>query len=85
VYVSSESDSDHFPRDTRAPGPAHCGDGQEIADKGHEADDETNARDGRHEHQTSVNAPTDSIELKELKRSMEDHDKVDSAYFFYYA
>jgi hypothetical protein len=80
VYVSSESDSDHLPRDTRAS--AHCSDGQEITDNGHEADDETNARDGRHEHQTDVNAPTDSIKLKELKRSMDDHGKVYTAYFF---
>ncbi|KAF8493377.1 SPX domain-containing protein [Russula emetica] len=74
VYVSSESDSDHLPRDTRAS--AHCSDGQKITDEGHEADDETNAHDGRHEHQTDVNAPTDSIELNELKRSMDDHSKV---------
>jgi hypothetical protein len=81
VYVSSESDFDHFPRDTRAS--AHGSDGQEITDEGHETDGETNARDGRHEHQTDVNIPTDSIELKELKRSMDDHGKVDTAYFFY--
>jgi hypothetical protein len=81
VYVSSESDPDHFPRDTRAS--AHCGDRQEITDKGHETDDETNARDGRREHQTDVNTPTDSIELKELKRSIDDHGKVDTAYFSY--
>jgi hypothetical protein len=81
VYISSESDFDHFPRDTRAS--AHRSDRQEIADEGHEADDETNARDGRHEHQTDVNTPTDSIKLKVLKRSMDDHGKVDTAYFFY--
>jgi hypothetical protein len=81
VYISSESDPDHFPRDTRAS--AHCSDGQEITDKGHETDDETNSRDGRREHQTDVNTPTDSIELKELKRRMDDHGKVDTAYFSY--
>ena len=80
MYISSESDSDHFPRDTRTS--VHCSDGQDT-DKGHEADDETNVRGGRHEHQTDVNIPTDSIELKELKRSMDDHGNVDTAYFFY--
>lgn len=80
MYISSESDSGHLPRDTRAS--AHCRDGQEITDEGHGADDETNARSGRREHQTDVNTPTDSIALKELKRSMDDHGKVDSAYFF---
>jgi hypothetical protein len=82
VYISSESDTDHFPRDTRAS--AHSSDGQEITDEGHEADDETNALGGSHEHQTDVNTPTDSIELKELKRSMDDHGKVYTAYFFLY-
>lgn len=81
MYVSSESDSGHPPRDTRAS--AHCRDGQEITDEGHGADDETNARSGRREHQTDVNTPADSIALKELKRSMDDHGKVDSAYFFF--
>jgi hypothetical protein len=81
VYVSSESDSDHISRDTQAS--AHRSDGQEITDEGHETDDETNARDGRHEYQTSVKAPTDSIKLKELKKSMDDHGKVDMTYFFY--
>jgi hypothetical protein len=81
VYVSSESDSGHLPRDTRAS--AHCRDGQELTDEGHKADDETNARSGRREHQTDVNTPTDSIAFKELKRSMDDHGKVDSAYFLF--
>ena len=81
MYVSSESDSDHLPRDTQAS--AHWSDGQDITDEGHEADDETNARDGRHEHQPDVNAPTGSIELKELKRSVDDHGKVDTAWFFF--
>jgi len=82
VYVSSESDFDHFPRDTRAS--VHCSDGQEITDEGQEADDETNARDGTRYHQTDVNTPgrTDSIQLKELNRSMDDHGKVDTAFFF---
>jgi len=79
VYVSSESDSDHFLGDSRAS--ARHNDGQEIADGGHEADDEANARNERHEHQTDVNVYTDSIEFKELKRSTEDHGKVDMAYF----
>jgi len=81
VYVSSESDSDHFPRDTRAS--AHGSDGQKITDEGHEADDETNTPgERRADHQPDVNTPTDSIEFKELKR-MDDHGKVDSAYFFF--
>lgn len=80
MYISSESDADHFPRDTRAL--AHCSDGQEMADEGHEVDDETKAHDGRLEHQTDVNNPTDSVKLKELKRSVEDDGKVDTAYFF---
>ena len=78
MYISSESDTDRFPRDTRAP--AHSSDGQEIIDEGQEADEETNSRDGRHGHQIDVNTPTDSIELKELEN---DHGKVDTAYFFY--
>lgn len=80
MYISSESDADLFPRDTRASG--HSSDGQDITDEGHRADDETNARDGRREQQPDVNAPTDSIELDELKRGMDDHGKVDIAPFF---
>jgi hypothetical protein len=80
VYVSSESDSDHCLGDSRAS--ARRNDRQVIADGGHEANDEANACNERHEHQTDVNTYTDSIEFKELKRSTGDHGKVDMAYFF---
>lgn len=79
LFISSESDFDHFPRDTRAS--AHPSDGH--TDEDHEADDETNARDGGHKHQIDVNTPTASIELKELKRSIDDHGKVGMMSFFY--
>jgi hypothetical protein len=80
VYLSSESDSDPFPRASRAS--AHRSDGREVTDEGHEADDETNTRGGRHEQQTDVNARADPIELKELKRSTDGPSRVDATYFF---
>ncbi len=55
----------------------HRSDGQEITDEGHEADGETNARNGRHGRPTDVNSRADSIELMELKRRVDAHSKVD--------
>ena len=79
MHISSESDFDPFPGASLAS--AHRSDGQEITDEGHEADDETNTRRGRPEQQTDVNTRVDPIELKELKRRAEGHNKVDTTYF----
>lgn len=78
MYISSESDSDHLPRASRAS--SHGSDEQDITDEGHEADDETNAR-LTHEQQIDMDIHADSIELRELKRSTDAHSKVDAAYF----
>jgi hypothetical protein len=82
VLTSSESDSDLFPRASRAS--EHHSDGQEIIDEGHEADDETNALacGGRYEQQTDMDNRAGPIELKELNRRMDGHSKVDAAYSF---
>ena len=80
MYLSSESDSDPFPGASRAS--ARRSDGREVTDEGHEADDETNTRGGRHEQQTDVNARAEPIELKELKRRTDGPSRVHTAYFF---
>ena len=76
MHISSESDFDPFPGASLAS--AHRSDGQEITDEGHEADDETNTR---REQQTDVNTRVDPIELKELKRRADGHNKVDTTHF----
>lgn len=76
MHISSESDLDPFPGASLAS--AHRSDGQETTDEGHEADDENNTR---REQQTDVNTRVDPIELKELKRRADGHNKVDTTYF----
>ena len=80
MHLSSESDFAPFPGSSLAP--AHRSDGQEITDEGHEADDETNTRRGRLRQleQTDVHTRVDPIELKELNRRADDHNKVDTTH-----
>ncbi|KAH9962879.1 SPX domain-containing protein [Russula dissimulans] len=68
---SPESDPDSFPSVSWAS--PHPVDGQENAEEGHEADDESNTRRGKHEQRTVAHSPDDQIEPKDLKKRSDDH------------
>jgi hypothetical protein len=50
---------------------------EQIADQGHEADNETDIHDRGHKQQSIVDTRDDEIELKELK---DDHRKVNKPF-----
>lgn len=77
-YANPSSESDPDPSPSGSGATAHVSDEQEIADEGHDADDETNIHSERR-RQTAADGRDDQIELRELKRTEDHHGRVDIA------